>query len=211
MMYIDIEKWNRKDHYNYFKQFDYPHFNLCANLDITRLYNYIKENGFTFFISMLYVSAKTANGISEFRLRIRDGRVVEHETVNPSFTVMTKNGVFNYCTAQFISEFGGFRTKTAGDIERAKNSAGLEDDPSRDDLLYITSIPWVSFTGLMHPIKMNPADSIPRISWGRFFEDGGKLKLPFSVQAHHALVDGMHVGNYYSMIQEMLDSPENYL
>ncbi|MGK0468500.1 MAG: nitroreductase [Clostridium sp.] len=33
---------------------------------------------------------------------------------------------------------------------------------------------------------MNPVDSIPRISWGKYFEESGKIKLPLSVQAHHA-------------------------
>lgn len=211
MKVIDIENWNRKDHYNYFKQFDYPHFNVCANLDITRFYRYIKENGLPFFISMLYVSSKTANSIKEFRFRIREDKVIEHETVSPSFTVMTESEVFTYCTSQFTDEFNSFRTNTSKEIEKAKKSAGLEDDPERDDLLYITSIPWVSFTSITHPIQINPGDSIPRISWGKFFEENGKMKLPLSVQAHHALVDGMPVGKYFNMIQEILNDPAKYL
>jgi chloramphenicol O-acetyltransferase type A len=96
-------------------------------------------------------------------------------------------------------------------IEKAKKSSGLEDDPERDDLLYITSIPWVSFTGITHPINMKPVDSIPRISWGKFFEENGKMQLPLSVQAHHAIVDGMHVGNYFVHMQELLNDPGRYL
>jgi len=211
MKYIDIENWNRKDHFNYFKQFDYPHFNVCANLDITRTYKHIKENGLPFFITMLYVASKTANSINEFKLRIRGDSAVEHETVSPSFTVMTENDVFNYCTAPYTDDYCSFRTNTSALIEEAKRSAGLDDDPERDDLLYITSIPWISFTGITHPINMHPVDSIPRISWGKFFEENGEMKLPLSVQAHHALVDGMHVGNYFGLIQEMLNDPRKYL
>ena len=58
---------------------------------------------------------------------------------------------------------------------------------------------------------MNPVDSIPRISWGKYFEESGKIKLPLSVQAHHALVDGIHVGQYFNTIQEILDDPVKYL
>nr|WP_307902695.1 CatA-like O-acetyltransferase [Clostridium botulinum] len=43
MKFIDIENWKRKNHYNYFKQLDYPHFNICGNLDITNFYRYIKK------------------------------------------------------------------------------------------------------------------------------------------------------------------------
>jgi len=70
MKFIDIENWNRKDHYNYFKKLNYPRFNICANLDITKFYSYIKENEIPFFISMLFASTKTANNIKEFRFRI---------------------------------------------------------------------------------------------------------------------------------------------
>ena len=45
MNVLDIQNWNRKNHYNYFKQLDYPHFNICGNVDITSFYRYIKENG----------------------------------------------------------------------------------------------------------------------------------------------------------------------
>ncbi|WP_081603990.1 chloramphenicol acetyltransferase [Clostridium saccharoperbutylacetonicum] len=175
------------------------------------MYRYLKRNKLPFFISILYVSTKTANNIKEFRLRIRDDKVIEHETTNPSFTVMTDEEVFSFCTSKFIEKFKEFKINTLTEIEKAKNNISIKDEPGRDDLLYITSIPWVSFTNITHPIQMSPVDSIPRISWGNFFEESGKIKLPISIQVHHALVDGIHIGQYFSIIQEILDNPENYL
>ncbi|WP_411955953.1 CatA-like O-acetyltransferase [Clostridium estertheticum] len=37
------------------------------------------------------------------------------------------------------------------------------------------------------------------------------MKLPLSVQVHHSLVDGIHVGQYFNKIQEILDNPVEYL
>lgn len=211
MKIVDVDKWNRKKHYNYFRQLDYPHFSICANVDITNFYTYIKENELPFFISVLFASTKAANSIKEFRLRIREDKVVEHENVNPSFTVMTESEVFSFCTSNFVNEYNEFRDNTLKKIEKVKNYVSIEDEPGRDDLLYITCIPWVSFTNITHPIQMNPVDSIPRISWGKYFEENGKIKLPMSVQVHHALADGIHVGQYYNTIQEILDNPMKYL
>jgi chloramphenicol O-acetyltransferase type A len=211
MKFIDIENWKRKDHYNYFKGLSYPHFNICGNLDITSFYSYIKKNESPFFISLLYVSTKAANSIKEFRLRIREDKVIEHETVAPSFTMMTESEVFSFCTVKFIDEFNDFKANTSKEIEKIKNNLTIEDEPGRDDLLYITSIPWVSFTSITHPVQMNPVDSIPRISWGKYFEENGKIKLPLSVQIHHALADGIHAGQYFNSIQEILDNPARYL
>lgn len=205
---IDMEHWKRRDHFNYFNQLSYPHFNLCANVDITKFYNYVKEKEYPFFISLLYVITKSANDIKEFRYRIRDNHVIEHAIVSPSFTVMAENEVFNFCTVNFINNFKDFINKTTKEIEKAKENICIEDEPGRDDLLYITSIPWVSFTNITHPIQMNPVDSIPRISWGKYFEENGIIKLPLSVQAHHGLVDGMHIGQYFNSLQEILDDPD---
>ena len=196
MKYIDIENWKRKDHFNYFKQLNYPHFNICGNLDITSFYKYIKENKIPFFISVLYASTKTANSIKEFKFRIKEDNVIEYETVSPSFTIMTEGEVFSFCTSNFIDDFKKFKNNTLSQIEKVKNN---------------TSIPWISFTNITHPIQMSPVDSIPRISWGKYFEEGGKIKLPLSVQAHHALVDGIHVGQFFNTFQEILDNPMNYI
>jgi chloramphenicol O-acetyltransferase type A len=210
MKYIDMENWSRKSHFNYFKNLSYPHFSISTYVDITEFYKYIKEKDYPFFISFLYASVRTANSIKEFRYRIREDKVVEHEIVNPSFTVMTSKDVFSFCPARYIENFGEFLKNTSRVIEETKNQVILEDEPGRDDLLFITSIPWVSFTSVSHPIIMNPVDSIPRISWGRYFEENGKVKIPMSIQAHHAIVDGVHIGQYFNTIQEILDKPSNY-
>lgn len=211
MKYIDVKNWNRKDHFNHFKQLDYPHFSICGNIDITNFCRYIKENELPFFISVLYASSKAANNIKEFRFRIRDERVVEHEIVSPSFTVLTEGEVFSFCSVNYIDNFKNFKDNTSMEIEKVRNNISLEDQPGRDDLIYITSIPWISFTNVTHPIQMNPVDSIPRIAWGKYFEENGRIKLPLSVQAHHALVDGLHVGQFFNTFQEILDNPAKYL
>ena len=73
----------------------------------------------------------------------------------------------------------------------------------------MTCMPWVSFTSVQHPMNMHPTDSIPRFAWGKFFEENGRVKMPLGVQAHHALVDGVHVGRYFMRIQEHLDNIES--
>ena len=211
MKFLDIENWNRKEHYNYFKQLNYPHFNICANLDITRFYEYTKEKENPFFISMVFAAMKATNSIKEFRFRIREDKVVEHEVVSPSFTIMTEGEVFGFCSVKFTEEFNDFKISASSEINKVKNNVSIEDEPGRDNLLYVSSIPWVSFTSVTHPIQMNPVDSIPRITWGQYFEENGRIKLPLSVQAHHALVDGIHVGKYFKILQEILDNPLKYL
>lgn len=211
MRIIDINKWNRKQHFEYFSQLDYPHFNVCTNVDISRFLQYIKTEKRPFFISLLYVATKAANSVEVLRYRIKEKTVIEHERVHPAFTMMTDHGVFSFCSSRYTEAFAVFKENTANAIEAAKGYINIEDRPLEDDVLYITSLPWVSFTSVTHPIHMKPTDSVPRITWGKYFEENGIIKLPFSLQAHHALADGAHVGQYFEILQSILDSPEAHL
>lgn len=211
MRYLDIDNWDRKQHFKHFTAIDYPQFNVCANLDISKYYKYIKKNHYPFFISVLFASVVTANKIKEFKYRIRGNRVVEHDYVHPSYTIMGKNGVFSFCHSKYAEKFSDFNQRITADIELVKENVTLDDEPGKDDLLFITSLPWISFTSISHPINMKKDDSIPRIAWGKYFEENEKMKIPISVQAHHALIDGAHIGEYFRLLQEAFDNPEKYL
>ncbi|WP_042355671.1 chloramphenicol acetyltransferase [Bacillus rubiinfantis] len=210
MKYIDVETWKRRKHFELYRSMDFPHLNLTANVDVTDFYKKIKAQRLSFFKAFLFGAVKTANEITEFRYRIRGDKVVEHERVHPSFTVMTSDDLFSFCTVAFEEEFSVFLQEVSRKMERAEQEVNLEDEEGVDNLLYITCIPWVSFTNILHPIHLSPADSVPRIAWGKFFEENGKIKLPVSVQAHHALVDGVHMGKFYLELQKWLNHTENY-
>ena len=160
---------------------------------------------------MVYVIARAANAIPEFRQRIREGGAVEHEIVHPASTIMAEGDLFTFCTFEYLEDFYLFAARAAEQIACVKEDPTVENEVGRDDLLYMTAIPWVSFTSFMHPLLLNPADSVPRFAWGKFFEEGKSLKMPLSVQGHHALMDGLHVGRFYSEVQAYLDDPDSVL
>jgi len=89
-----------------------------------------------------------------------------------------------------------------------KEQRKLESEVGRDELFYMTAIPWVSFTSFMHPLILNPADSVPRFAWGKILQEGGSIEMPLSVQGHHALMDGFHMGRFYKIAQEIFSNPD---
>jgi len=205
---INIDNWQRKRQYEFFRQLDYPHFNICTNLDISKAHRYSKEQGISLFKTILYVTIKTANDIPEFRCRIREDQIVEHDIIRPSFTVSVENDQFSFCTVNYAENVKKFFAIVNKGIERVKQHPLLIDEPDRDDLVYISCLPWISFTGVMHPIHMHPVDSIPRIAWGKYIHEGDSVKLPYSLQAHHALADGFHAGKFFNLFQGMINQPE---
>lgn len=208
MKTIDISSWSRKKHFELYQGFDYPHFNLTAAIDITHIQPVIKEMGLSVTVTFTYLFARIANELPEFRWRIRDNFVVEHEIVHPSTSILTPGDLFSFCTIPFDYNFTEFSKTAAQKIDEVREHPTLEDEPGQDDLLFMSSIPWISFTQLTHPVHMHPVDSVPRISWGKYFEESGRIKMPLSVQVHHALMDGLHVGRYFIRVQEYLEHPE---
>lgn len=208
MRTIDQHTWSRREHFELFKTFNHPHFNMCANVDLTGFHPYVKQHGISFTAAIIYVISRTANTIPEFRYRLRGDEIVEHETVSPSVTILTTNDLFSFCTIDYCQDFAEFAARAARLIDAAKAQPSLKDPPGRDDLLYMTAIPWVSFTSFTHPMKLHPADSVPRFAWGKYFPEGSFLKMPLSVQGHHALMDGIHMGKFYAQIQDDLHRPQ---
>ncbi|GAP12473.1 chloramphenicol O-acetyltransferase [Longilinea arvoryzae] len=211
MRIIDLATWPRRRHFELFRGMDYPHFGLCADVDLSVFRPAVRAKGLSFTVTTAYVLARAANEIPEFRLRIRGEQVVEHEVVHPSFTVLNDQDLFSFCSVPYRSNLSEFAALAVERMARVQAEPVLSDEDGQDDLLFMTSLPWVSFTSMVHPIHMHPADSVPRIAWGKFFEREGHIWMPVAVQAHHALMDGVHVGRYYQRIQELFDQPESYL
>jgi chloramphenicol O-acetyltransferase type A len=205
---INLEGWPRREHYLFYKEFEYPYFSLCAEMDITDFLPLIKQEEISFTAAVMYLVARVANGIPEFRQRVREGNPVEYEVVHPSATILSKEDLFTFCTANYQDDFLAFIKELQQEIQRIKSEPSLEEKIHDDGMLFMTSIPWVSFTSFMHPVKLSPADSVPRFAWGKFREEGQKTIMPLSVQGHHALMDGLHVGIFYKEFQHLLDNPE---
>ena len=208
--YIDMETWPRREHFRLFSTFNHPHAGLCANVDLTAFRPFVKQRGLTFTVAWVYVLARVANSIPEFRQRIRGDQVVEHDIVHPTVTVLTDNDLFSFCYFEYVDDFREFAPRAAEQMAYVREHPMLKNKPE-DDVLYMTAMPWVSFTAVDHPMQLHPADSVPRLAWGKFFEEGERLKMPLQVQGHHCLLDGVHFGRFYQRVQELLDDPESVL
>jgi chloramphenicol O-acetyltransferase type A len=208
MRKIQLDGWPRTGHYQFFKEFEYPYFSLCADMDISVFLPRVKEMGISFTAAMMYLIARVANSIPEFRQRVREDNPIEHPVVHPSATILSKNDLFTFCTVEYGEDFLDFIRRIEEEIARVKDQPGLKEKIQDDSMLYMSSIPWVSFTSFMHPLKLMPGDSVPRFAWGKYQEADGRMKMPLSVQGHHALMDGLHAGIFYQRFQELLDQPE---
>lgn len=207
---IDLENWPRRRHFELFRTLAYPYFNLCAEIDVAPLVRAVERGGSSFTAHLVYALSRAANGIPELRQRIRGDEVVEHPVVHPSITVRTAEDLFAFCTIEYSDNAEAFVQSAMEAIDRARRHPSIEDEPDRDDYLFMTAIPWVSFTSMMHPVPLSPPDSVPRIAWGRFRVEGRRRPMPLSIHAHHGLVDGIHAGRFYEGVEGWIDDVKRW-
>lgn len=207
MEYINLDTWERKTHFQFFKRMDYAQYLICNNIDITNFLSKLKERNISFYYGMIYAATHVLNQVNEFKYRIRGDKVVLHDIIHPSFTDMSEGSeLFKMVTVNMGDDIKKFVQVAQTKADNQEEYFVLKDFEGRDDLIYITCIPWVSFTNLSHTISFNKEDSVPRLAWGKYFEDNGRVLMPFSVQANHAFVDGIHMGKYFNLLQEYMDT-----
>jgi chloramphenicol O-acetyltransferase type A len=209
--YLDIENWPRRDLFEFFRGYERPHFNVCTRLDITSLLDLLRERpGISVSVAYLYFALRVANEIEPFHYRLKDGRVVVHEVVNGGTTVLLPNESFSYAYFDYHDDFETFFLGAAQSIKRVQ-AEGLLKPSMRDDLIYFTVLPWMSFTSFAHARTPGRGESVPRIAFGKFAVENKRTLLPISVEVHHALMDGLHVGRYLTRFEEALRKPEDYV
>ena len=116
------------------------------------------------------------------------------------------NGTYCYCQLDSCYSFEEYIPYAVKEQEKAKQTPSIEE--SEEDILdkiFISTVPWISYTSLINPVP-SPADSNPRITWGKYFVQNGRTLLPLSVLCHHALVDGLHISRFYQMLEKQFEN-----
>lgn len=196
---IDMEAYGRKTHFDYFRQMGYPYVGLTANADVTGLVGCAKEKGESVFLYLLYAAGRAANSVKEFRQRIEGQGIIEFDSCKTSHTVMRPDGTYVYCEADETLPFWEFLEVTKKKQAEAVKNGSIEEESDPQSLIFISCLPWISYTSIIQPVPF-PADSNPRITWGKYFEEGNRLLLPVTVLAHHALIDGKQIGEFFDKL-----------
>lgn len=202
---LDVESWPRKATYEFFKDYADPFFNFAANIEITALYQFCKLNNLSISLAILFYALAAVNEIREFRIRLQNGKLVEFDTIHATQTILNADETFSFAYFEMRPDVFAFDTEGKIALERYKSLKTFDVESNRTDLIYCSVIPWVSFTSFKHASRLDRTQTIPRVVFGRIFDDGRAKKMPLSVEANHTIMDGFHVGKLFNRLQELID------
>jgi chloramphenicol O-acetyltransferase type A len=190
----------RRDRFALFDSMDSPALNLCFTLELPDFRPWCREQGLAPFHVLLCATLRAILKIENFCYRILDGEVIRIERLTPSFTVTNANDDLNFAVFAWSDDLTEFVTRSRAARDEAANMTALNDKYATlspreaKEQVFVTCIPWLDFTSIQHPTAQFAQPDIPSLAWGRFRDaPNGKLTLPFSVQAHHGFVDGLHI------------------
>ena len=203
---IDLETYPRRSHYEFFKAMAYPYVGLTANVEVTRLVQYAKDHQGSTFLACLWAAANAANAVPELRQRIVDDRIVEYEHCDTAHTVALVDHTFCNCRTDCRRSLEDFLVYGKQCQQQASHTHGFAATVSDETgLIFLSCVPWVAFTQVIQPAPI-PADTNPRIVFGKFVREEDKVVMPLHIQCNHALVDGYHIARFYEEFSKIENS-----
>lgn len=80
---IDIDAWERRDNYGFFRNFVNSWYSVTTEIDCTEASAAARAAKRSFFLYYLYAVVRSANEVDELRYRTdKEGRVVFHDRVD---------------------------------------------------------------------------------------------------------------------------------
>ena len=203
---IDLELWNRKEHFLFFKQMEEPFFGITATIDCTSAYENSKLLDVPFFIYYLHKTVVAVNTIEPFRYRIVDDEVHVFDRIDVSATIMRADNTFGFSLIHYAKDLLEFKTIAQNEIDRVQRTPGLSSLEFEPNVIHFSALPWIEFTSLSHARNFTWPDSCPKISFGKMtVAEDGKRTMPVSIHVHHGLMDGFHVGAFLTLFQQLMD------
>ena len=206
--WLDMDRYVRRAHFDYFRGLPNPWLGLTVEVDVTAAAAFCRRRGCSFYLAFTHVAALAANAVPQLRQRVRGEGIVEYERCDTSHVELLENGAYAYCTLRHDMPWPEYLDYAEAARRACREKASIEEDEGVEGLLFITSLPWLRYTQLLQPTGGGD-ESNPRISWGRFEADArGRLRMPLTLLAHHALVDGLQAAEFYRNIERGVEALE---
>ncbi|MCS2160963.1 type A chloramphenicol O-acetyltransferase [Scandinavium sp. H11S7] len=202
---VDLSRWARKEHFEVFQSFAQSTFNQTVLVDITALLKYVREVGWKFYPTIIFLLSKVVNSHAEFRMAMKNNELVIWNEVHPSYTIFhNETETFSSLWSHYDGNIHHFQGVYSEDVARYGNNLSYwPKGKSPGNIFFVSAIPWVSFTSFNVNVANMKNFFAPMFTLGKYYEQDGKIVLPLAVQVHHSVCDGFHVARLINELQEI--------
>ncbi|MBP6900415.1 MAG: hypothetical protein KBC73_10020 [Burkholderiaceae bacterium] len=219
--WLDLERWPRRQTFEFYRGFDKPYFNVCCRVDVAPLQAALAAAGPAaggLSLACYHLTLRLAQAIEPFRYRLQGGRVRVVARLQASTAVLRDDDSLAFAYLPPAPRLQDFVRQARERIAVARRPQGVFDPDGQgseaDDqeaVLHFTTLPWVHFTSFSHARNWGREDAIPKFAFGRVDPDGIRAWMPMSVEVHHALMDGVQVGRFVEGFEAAVAAPEDWV
>lgn len=209
---VDIETWERRDNYAFFRDFLNPWISVATEIECTEARAASKAAGRSFFLYYLYAVMRAVNEIREFRYRIdAHDRIVYYDAVDVITPVAVPGHTFYTVRIPYHADFERFYAAARAIVTGIPQDGDPYAEEKRIqeagdyDVFLLSAVPGLYFTSLSYAQQApGQPTQYPLMNAGKAVGREGRLVMPFSIFVSHAFVDGAHIALLFDSIAENL-------
>lgn len=207
MKKIDMNTWERKEIFDFFSNISNPFYMVSFIIDVTELKAFTKRHGCSFYYSLIYLCGKAMQGVENFCYTYENDSIYLIDERDPSFTDRKPGSeLFHIVTIPAGENILDFCKAAA---EASQNQKGfINPETEGANLAYYSCLPTLRMTALTNEFDVkNPqlaTENIPRITWGKYTEQNGRLELTMSLEVNHRYIDGIHIEKFAANLERII-------
>lgn len=206
--------WKRKPYFDYYYYAIKTKYNVNHHIDITKLLTEIKSQNLKFYPTFLYAIMRIVNRNEEFRMSFdENNQLGTWNFVVPSYTIFHDDDkTFSDIWSEYTPVFEDFYNGVIDDMNIYKDVKKIKAKENRPpNFCPVSAIPWLSFHGISQDTYSESPLLFPIIRFGKYYNAGDKILLPFSIFVNHAVADGYHTSKLINEIEEFGKRAEEWL
>ena len=212
---LNLRTWKRGEIFYYFSNIAPTGYSLTVDLDITNMLGTLKNAGAKFFPAYLWLVTRTLNLQKEFKIAVKDGQPGYYDTLTPLYaTFHHDTKTFSLMWTEYDNDFNVFCQAYSENQNRYGDNHGILSRKDRlppENAYTVSCIPWISFQHFSVHSYENKAYYFPSVEAGKFYQQGDRILLPFSITCHHAATDGYHIDCFLNTLQSDADTFGKFL
>jgi chloramphenicol O-acetyltransferase type A len=182
-----------------------------VSIDVTAMRAAAKTTGIRAYPAQIWMLATAANHHPEFRTSLdENGNPGVWDQIDPLYTVLARSTeTFSGIWSTYTPDFPAFYRRYLADVETWADGSYEPQAPLPGNLLNISSLPWLDFTGFNLNLPTNYL--LPILTIGKYQEAEGRTLMPLAVQVHHAVCDGLHLARFVEEVRAIAASADEWM
>lgn len=202
---INIDNWERKEHYQLFINQSPCTFSISAKINIDKLLKNLDKSRYKFYPVILFFISKVINNHKEFKMKyIDEEKIGFYDEVFPSHLLFHKDKeIYSDIWTEYDENIDKFMDNYEYDIKKYKSNYELAPKGNKENLFNFSCLPWLHYEHINLNLVNDKKYFAPIITMGKYTKENQNIMLPITMQVNHAVCDGFHVARFFNELQDL--------